>query len=209
MVLQRAHQFCRARDPCRVCDHLLALAPAASGRRCSLPSSRPSSRPNRKRPAGRGTSTSQLSASAKRSGGNLLAPDFVAAPVIADAVHHAQAPPFRPSRRGATIVSALVGACTAIDPQMRRNRQFLLIGKLHQFAGVDAQRSGDAVEPVERQCARSGFQPSDGLRGGWRDAAFGNVEQGQALGLRGLRGCGCSMAFDLSIKPNRFFYFPT
>ena len=38
--------------------------PAPSGRMWSLPSSRPIRRPNRKRPAGRGTSTSRLSAPA-------------------------------------------------------------------------------------------------------------------------------------------------
>src|SRR3546814_10860915 len=59
-----------------------------------------------------------------------------------------------------------------------------------QFGGGDAQRAGDAVQPVDRYGSGAGFQTADGLGRGGRDAQGADLFQRQPLGLAYLPDAG-------------------
>src|SRR5690554_82464 len=109
-------------------------------------------------------------------------PDLIAGAVIAHAALHPQCNHVRfdgglRKRFGSLkcMRASMIEYCC--------HRQFILIRQGKQLGAIYAQCPRDPVEPVQRQGARSGFQPPDSLcRGRWI-AATGNIIQREAFGL--------------------------
>ena len=165
----------------------------------SLPPSRPISRPNRKRPAGRGTSMSRLSAPAKRPGARRFEPDLVAAAIVAARRgdgHRDQAGRGRGRHDDAFAARRM----RAFMVQGGGDRNVLAVGQGDEIGRLDAERRGDPVQPADRDGAGAGLEPADRLRRGRRVAAVGDVLQGHLAGAADLADAG---DHEITSEPDR------
>ena len=108
---------------------------------------------------------------------------------------------------GTTSAVACARRVGAVGAEDRGDREFGARRQVDQVGRVDAERGGDAVEPADRDGARAGLEPADGLRRGRRLAALGDIVEGHPLARRTSRMrviIGCS-----SSEPIWFFHCPT
>lgn len=108
--------------------------------------------------------------------GNARAPDFIARAIIPRTGIDENGDEFgRGLRRDDD--GSVAWRLYPVRAQYRGDGQIGAIRKPNKIGGGDVKRGGDTVEPIHRNGTRAGFKPPDGLRGGGRIAAAGDIFQ--------------------------------